>query len=590
MPTPDETPWIKDGQPVLPPSFTPCPALPAANFKNPEDAPKIKALIDQYGPEHVCQGYWEREMRIAQANADPLNYGFDLKWYDNADAQWAECAFLMILGGNGSGKTRYMSRKVVEYALRYPGARIWCFSQTEDVSNQLQQPFIYDYIPAKLQKARKTKTTNITYSIKGGFTENACVFPNGSTIRWKFYAQGVGTLEGPGVDLIWFDEEAPLSFIETAAYRLSRATAIWPEGGKMFLTFTPIDGYTATVKACLTGARTLQEVEAPLLEREKDGKKIPEMVPVIQEGPKGRIIYAHTSQNPFINYQRMVKEEFKRATREQILCRAYGVPTKPLGVQFPRFREHVHVKTMDEGKAILSAAEGIDWYHSCDPSPGRNWFQCWAAAIPGRLIVVREWPQEDDWIPGVGFVGPWAEPSEKPDGKPGPAQKKFGFGYRQYLDEIARVENEIAKWLERDDIRLFERIMDSRAAASPRERDDGTTTLLDEVNDAIDATYDDLAIYPDFSTAGGGKEAEGIEMINDALAFNEDAPITQLNHPELIILEPCTNIRYSLAEYTGLDGMKAANKDPIDVLRYLKVKQADYIGSEAMETTGGGAY
>jgi len=249
------------------------------------------------------------------------------------------------------------------------------------------------------------------------------------------------------------------------------------------------------------------------------------------------------------------------------------VPTKAIANQFPRFKETIHVVPAD------TIPKDGTWYHGCDPCSGRNFFMLWAKALPnGQVAIVREWPQHDDYLEGIGWPGPWAEPDGKlADGKRGPAQKPFGFSLRRYADEIQRVNKELGKG---NAIDIECSWMDSRFGNTPTLSRDTATTLIEQM--------EEVGIY--YLPAPGENLSEGIDMINDALYFDDSKPIDATNRPRLIIADCCKNLIFALQEWTGLDGKHGASKDPIDVLRYLLLGGIEYIAPGQMKISGGGSY
>ena len=265
-----------------------------------------------------------------------------------------------------------------------------------------------------------------------------------------------------------------------------------------------------------------------------------------------------------------MKIELAKQPREKILCRAYGVPIKATATRFPRFRESVHVVKADQ-----LPKDGTN-YLFCDPAGGKNWFMLWIRIdAADRAWVYREWPQTDTYIEGVGYPESWAISSgKKADGEAGDGQKSFGFGLLAYKREIERLEG-------LDGIEVFERWIDSRYAnttvAGTREQ---STTLLEELEDA----------GMSFRACPGENIEEGVGLINDALYYDEEAPIDHTNAPRLYISERCTNTTWALKEWTGQDGQKGASKDPIDCLRYLLTSGVGNVEGGRLNVTGGGSY
>jgi hypothetical protein len=304
-----------------------------------------------------------------------------------------------------------------------------------------------------------------------------------------------------------------------------------------------------------------------------------ERLPIVQRpvSRKGRVLYFWSEDNPFGGYEQ-IREELVTAKREVILVRAYGVPTKAMANAFPRFSEKVHVLPEDR-----LPAKGTD-YHVVDPCSGRNWAMVWARFdTAGRCFIMDEWPREDRYIEGIGFPGKWAEPDGKRhDGRPGEAQKAFGFGLVEYKAEIAAVEvgsGQLAVGSQKK-FEVFERIMDSRYGNAQTVAREGATTLIEECAE----------LGLDFLAAPGDAISEGIGLINDWLAYDTTKPVSATNQPRLYVNEKCTNTIYALQEWTGRDGKSGACKDFVDVLRYLLLSGAGPVESKDLAVSPRGAY
>lgn len=505
----------------------------------------------------------EREERIALEKEDPIRYGYEPGHWAEVDEAAEKYRDILVLGGNRSGKSTWAGKFVMRLLAQKPDSRAWCFQTTNDNSISMQQPVLWDFMPAELRKAKRTQVTNISYTQKNGFSENTFVLPNRSQCWFRNYAQDIKTIEGGEVDVVWCDELVPLDWLETIRYRLVTRNGI------LIVTFTPIEGYSPTVKEYLQGAKTEREVEAELLPK-RSGKGF-EKVPVFQtcNSRRAAVFYFHTEKNPWAGYGRM-KVELAQQPREKILCRAYGVPIKATATSFPRFRESVHV--VPAGQVPKDGTV----YLFCDPAGNKNWFMLWIKIdANGRAWVYREWPQSDEYIEGVGFPDEWAKPSGKrADGEPGDGQKSFGFGLLAYISEILRLEKA-------DGATPFERWIDSRygntTVAGTREH---ATTLLEELDEA----------GMPFRSCPTENISEGVALINDWLYYNDEKPIDHTNAPRLYISERCTNTIFALKEWTGKDGQKGACKDPIDCLRFLVSSGVENVEGGALNVTGGGSY
>jgi hypothetical protein len=522
----------------------------------------------------------EREEQIARMVEDPWRYGWLNPAWERADAAYAELrekfrkgvTELLILGGNRSGKSRYFARKAMQHLVNTPGAKVWCLQSTEAASIQNQQPYLWEYLPKEWKpsasgKLKKGAVANITYSQKGGFTENSFVLPNGSQCWFKFYSMDVSSIEGAELNFVWADELVTPDWLEALRFRLLT------RDGELGIGFTPVEGYTTTVKEYLDGAKTLEECDAPLLPRYRDGNLIGlEQVPRIQQctREKARVVYFHTADNPYGNPEAM-ETELRGSNRERILMRAYGVPTKARMSMFPKFREGVHVVPADKVPGDGTV------FHFVDPGEGKTWAMLWIRYTPdGRCWIYREWPDQIEYIEGVGYPGAWAEADGRlQDGRPGPAQKACaGFGFEDYKRIIDAAEKA-------DSAEPSERWMDSRYGNTPTMTQEGVRTLIEQCSDRIGL---------DFRATSGQAIVEGVTLINDWLAYNEDAPVDALNSPRLYISERCQNLIYALKTWTGADGKKGATKDWIDILRYITLSGVGYEDPAMLRARPGGSY
>jgi hypothetical protein len=315
-----------------------------------------------------------------------------------------------------------------------------------------------------------------------------------------------------------------------------------------------------------------------------------EKVPRVQQ-PKRRncrILYFHTSDNPYGNYPAM-KAILQGAARETIKMRAYGIATKAMAGRFPKFNDHVHIIPDEEVPRTGTR------YQFIDPCPGRNWFMNWAIVDPrNRITIYREWPCPKLYIPGVGYPGEWAIPSgKKADGEAGDAQTGYGFGLLRYREEILRLEGweaagewdltgrgeRMMKFRESDKTETIEdRYMDSRMAAqrvlAARAE---SLTLIEEMEDI---GMDFIPTAPRFN-----KIDEGIDLVNTMLDYDLEKKIDSTNEPVLHIAASCENTIYALHEWTGNDGLKGATKDPIDNVRWICGSDLEYLPEDRLFQT-----
>lgn len=517
---------------------------------------EVVSLAQRIGPEKTAEILKRREEKIQAEITDPYRHGYEPESWAHADTLLMNGNELLIMGGNRAGKTEYAAKRVMQLLCTRPNSRIWCLHTTSQTSIQMQQAVIWKYMPPEFKNAKKTKVTNIQYSQKNGFTDATFVLPNRSQCFFMNYGQEKKVIEGGEPDMIWCDELVPQDWIETLRYRLVTRS------GKMILTFTPITGFTPVVKDYVAGCRIKKTRFADLLPDTQNVPGIPKgHMPYIAECAKGsaNVIWFHSILNRYSPFEQ-IKLALRGRGPYEVKIRAYGWAESLAGSQFPRF-----------GEANIIPADQIPEqgtnYMAVDPAGARNWFMVWLRIDEnGNKFVYREWPDIS--------MGEWALPSEKPDGRPGPAQKQgAGMGLTEIKEHILTLENgeEIA-----------ERYIDPRAAGSPVINKEGGTTLLQLLDEEPCAMY--------FTPAAGLRLEEGISIINDWFAYDQNQEISSINQPKLFISEECHNLMWCLREWTGLDNEKGASKDPIDALRYIAVMQPDYGGSDSYKAIGGGSY
>jgi hypothetical protein len=528
--------------------------------KHPILTPPSDDEIAEMSPDDFIKIHTIYHEAIENAERDPYYYGFRLPHWGKAEEQLNNVDEILALGGNRSGKTQFGAFCVVRAAYENPGAEIFCFAQTSEVSIRQQQSAIWNWLPADLRTKHTSSGTYISYKKKTGFTDNSLILPNGSQIIFKTYSQYQNNptiLEGAELGSkdpkwhnigVWLDEYLlGNELITTLRYRLATRNS------KMIVTFTPIDGWTEVIKEYLDGATSIENKPAELLNGE--------LVPYVQRSKRrnATIHYFHSQDNPFGGYER-IKETLNGRPREEILIRAYGVPVKSHATKFPKFNKEVNVVHPDR-----IPTKNITRYHVVDPAGSKNWFMCWIAVDESNTFwVYREWPGVD--------VGDWAEWK---GGKwmPGPGAKGQGFGIRDYVELISELE---------DGEEIFERLIDPRLGAAKYQSADGASSIIEDLNDA------GLTCIP----APGLDIDDGLQALISKMSWDATKEADAMNRPHFYVSEECENIIQALSEYTGEAGLKEAWKDPVDVLRYAAIAGIDHVDAKKtlVSRQGGGGY
>ena len=541
---------------------TPHPVLPLFSKD------QVAGLLEGgFAEEELVEKLKARERAIELEKSEPLYYGYEPDMWRDADRILKGGKEILVLGGNRSGKSEWAAKRVVQMLEEKAGCAIWCFSTSFETSVRDQQRLVWKYLPSHWRQAKRTRTTNVSYTQKGGFTQKLFVAPNGSECRFMNYGQDAEVIEGGQIDLWWGDELIPADWIITLRSRTV------DRGGKGIVTQTPIKGYTQTVAEYLNGASVKHWVDCELLPGQKlwPGGK-PGMVPYTMGclNKDHGVIFFQPSQNPYIPYDQLVSAWRDKGSLN-ILCRVYGVTSGMSNCKFPRFAAH-NIVPHDK-----LPAEGTN-YHVLDFSWSKPWAMLWARAVRNKdrvdLYIYREWPNYNDH-------GEWVLRSEKPDGSPGPAQSAMGYGIGDYR----RIIRELEKGPDGAPELVFARYGDPRSGASTVLADEGATTILQMLEDGPDG----LLVEPVAGKDGKFHIGEGVNLINTLLEYDVDKPLDVFNSPRLYVSDKCQNTIECLRMWTGMDGDKGASKDFVDLVRYLAMMNPDDMRVR-QELYAGGSY
>ena len=521
------------------------------------------------GPDRLIEYFERREAAIEREREDPFNFGAELPHWKLADEQLKNHGELLVLGGNRSGKTEYAAKRVVQALCANPNSIIWCFTATSQNSIAHQQAAVYRYLPNEYKTLGRSRTHYVSYSVKNGFTASSFVLPNRSQCVFRNWSQDISTIEGGEIGCpddpkdgtfnfgAWFDEEVPLSWVSTTRYRcLTRADS---DGlpARIIATFTTVSGWTQTVSSYLSGARTLIDKEAELLDNEQ--------VPVLQQPVRknSRVVYFHTADNPYGGWGAM-KSQLRGAKRDEILCRAYGVPTKPSNTVFRNLDDRVVMKHEEIPVIKNSEEHPHSLVLSIDPSGGKSWFFLLVAiSANGTHYVIDEWPGTD--------IGEWADLERGANGRPGTAAAPNGYGIKDYADVIREMTNG------RDDVEI---IIDPRMGAASYQKSEGTSNIIADLQD------EGINVYP----AEGLPIDDGLQAINSLLSYDKTRPIGFHNHSRLIFSDRCGNTLFCCMNYKVEDGLKGVCKDPVDCLRYIAIGNYQFFEDSKLSVSGTGGY
>ena len=512
-------------------------------------------------PEDLERDFVLKQQIELLARENPVEYGWILASWKEVCDNWTKYQNHVCFGGNRSSKTSFGARLVVDLLEKIPECRIRAYQVNIDKSIAEQQAYVWEALPDKYKHMEKRRGQNysIQYTQQNGFVGEKLILPpqegyrRGSEIifgNYQQYRNDAQIVEGWWAHLVWCDEEVPQKMFERLLTRLYDAK------GRMLLTFTTIEGWSPLVADLLGRTKTLKRRYSNLVKRQ---------IPVAQESltrPGTRIYYFWTQDNPFIPHDTI--EKMRGRPEAEVLAIAHGIPTRSSTTKFPKFNTDVHIlkhedmpweRAQREGKIIPEMTR----YHIIDPGGSKPWFMVWGAVDAAeRIYIYREWPD-------IGY-GSWGEPSEKPEGSKGPAQKPNGFGIGDYVECVAQLE---------DGEEIFERIIDPRMGAAQTQGKEEATSILSELEDAGWTIH----------AAPGQLIDHGISLINDRLSYDENQPISVTNSPRMYISDRCENLIECLKNYTGAS-REEVWKDGIDCLRYLLETGADHISKEMNSETG----
>lgn len=503
----------------------------------------------------------------ANAKTDPLQYLWRTKGMEKALEYLPKSDVLVLFGGKRSSKTTIGTVIADKTLCAIPGARVTVWSQTIDMSKELVQKYVWDYLPhyyndVAIKARNKIKGSNfsIDYKQKTGFSGDKLIIPpvwpmesKGSEMSFRSYSQfqsDPDVSESYESDLEWYDEEPQLDLLKRGRSR------VVSKGGKVLVTATLTGGYGDVASFILDGATTVETRYCEYLKEE---------LPVVQKSntiDNCYCVYLWAEDNPFIDRDRLYKS-FSGLPKDEVKMIGYGLPMRRTTCKFPKFSRKVHVVKHED-----IPTKDCTNYLVVDPAGEKNWTMVWMKAHKsGKIYVYREWPDMESY-------GLWALPAgdgsiHKHRGSPGPAQKGLGYGYDSYAKLIKKLEeNEV----------VAERIIDSRFANRKLTTDDGNTTTIERLAD------NGIYFYP---TKGDNNIGPGLQLINDHLDYDTLLPIGPGNQPKLYFSDKCGNVINCMENFTGLGGYEEYYKDFIDCVRYGLQNEIVHFGSIKQPNKGG---
>lgn len=476
---------------------------------------RLGPLVERVSLETLARRISERKrlIHLSSDKGDPLRYSCEADIWRQIDLEMCKKRLahpgavleVLVTGGIRPGKTEGATRRGVAHFCFTEGAWVWGLHETDITSGTIQQPRVFKFLPPEMKpdtgKMRRDIVTKFNFGT-GGFTGNSFNIPwdcqdetgrkftGGGLFEFRFYKQDPSTLQGSELTFAMSDELVPPSVVESVRERLlsraqdtaqpaflariRQAQALLGKGeplpiallgalyhGVHVITFTPKEGWNATISSFLGGAKKYAKVPAELLPDPKvpassrtradfgwfiNGKQNwpskdiigYELVPRFAQPvmPTRLVAYMHTYDNPFKGNWPGMRQITAKLTPEEKRVLAYGDVDKDWMVQFPNWSEDKHVITLAQVPRQGTVEEIID------PSNARPWCMAWCMTDEvGKRYVLQEWPPCEEEVPGLGVLGEWAIPSrhEKRNGDVGPAQRiNPSWSWLDYTVEIWR--------------------------------------------------------------------------------------------------------------------------------------------------------
>lgn len=617
----------------------------------------VGGVLQQMTGAQIWEAYETRKNWIKGADEDHFEHGVRYPAWD--DIYWelarlrvehpGEPIEFLVAGANGSAKTYFAAELLVSAMMQAPksGAdwqrMFWTLALDEQASETVQQKAVYYWLPNEYKPdsgaVKTTARRKLRFNQSGGFTDNQFSLDNGAQMQGRFWSKDITTLEGVRPCFVWSDEGVPVAWLEGATNRLvsaaGRTRALCPKWDRLLrekaqnpdlrfpreflyelvlgvhlVSYTFRNGYTETVQAF--SGKAVREIEAdPELLPVHDakgkvvgGERMPKLVKC--DKPKRRAFYLHAWDNPIGGNWQGLRSRAMDRNRTDKLWMCYGVAESKADSPFSNFDERMHVIPrvwLPSVGTLAHAADSLAY-------GGRTWFQLWGLIVgdyhrcfwPGDLIIVHEYPQTDDVIPGMGLGEVWAEPGGKDGkGKPGPAQRSWPVGHQFRADEIRRIETKLCGWFGWPVPQAAEwnietpwtvvprgyRMMDSRQGNVATSTSGGAETLI--------TTMRGMGLHfvrwgmDTGAVEGSTRVKAGEQMINNALWFDRKLAVLDEGNgrlgidpkrgkgPRIWICEHCTNLIEALKNYPGIAVGDSAWKDPIDCLRALVIANLRYL-------------
>lgn len=622
------------------------------------------------GPERAGQALQSREEAIENMTAHPLTHCWvPQDWWlflaelcEKRLQNPGEVLEMLISGGIRSGKSFVAAMLEECHRLYTERASVFCLSRTEDTSQKLQQKPIEYFMPPEVlggDKGAIKQTKHEKAKFSGGkFTDNKLVrfmevededgrkYTGGGELEFRMFKQEVETYRGYALTFVWSDEAVPLAHVKALFDRLVsraietrmpahikrmrkllpllRALAAGVPGaarphpallgalmhGVHLITYTPEEGFTATVRYFLQGAVKPDEfkVIAPELQG-KPGVKDPRVPKIAYGAVRTRLTgYLHTAQNRIVNSYPTLSRSYWDADEVTIRIKLYGDAEAAETSLFSKFGDR-HLFDWKE-----APRDGTLYFFS-DQAFAKPWtMTLFLVDASQRIWQLMRWPSPN-WLIRTNEgdevnPGAWAVPTmnDKLNGDKGPAAKlRLEYPLRSYIWTVyLMLQRALKKFAETGDAWRGSKLLtelrwedapelalsgefawpeafvgDKRWLGNPTQRGQVRMSLHEAL--LLEENFLEWEIHE------GNSQRDGVIQIQNALSKQ----IGGL--PALLINRECKDTIFALGTYNVPEGKDAppendqACKEDIDMLRMMMMWGAVHYEPEDYECRGGGS-
>lgn len=468
------------------------------------ESPVVELLtVDELmamGPAEAAAALQQREEAIENMTALPLTHCWvPQDWWlflaelcEKRVAQPGAVLELFVSGGIRAGKSFIAAKLMVAHWLYTRKSFLFCLSETEETSKDLQQSPIEIFLPAEVMAGergaiKQGKHEKMKFS-GGAFTggaferymtvkdENGVEFQGGGKVRFRYFSQSVKRYRGFALTTAWIDEASPPEHLDAvydrlatgavetrAAWHMAKMRVLLPllralaDGvpgaprphvallgalmhGVSLWTYTPEDGFTTSVRRVLQGAVKPERYKVTVPELEgKPGVRDPRAPKIAYPADSTRLAgYLWTMANRIVPAYPELSRKYRSADEATIRIKLCGDAEAGDAALFSSAFTDQHLFDWKD------APRDGSLYLMADPAFAKTWtMTLYLVDVAGRVWTLLRWPSPGWKVRTVdgGDIDPgaWAVATrgDKMNGDKGPGQKlRLNYVLRDYTHAV----------------------------------------------------------------------------------------------------------------------------------------------------------